>query len=278
MRILITGGRGQLGRAFASLAGQHELMVMGRRDLDVSKLEARDRVAELRPDLVVNAAAYTDVDGCEADPDRAYRINALGARNLALGSEKAGAALVQVSTDYVFDGRKGEPYSEFDETAPISVYGASKRAGEIEAARICRRTFVARTAWLFGAGGSNFVTRMLELAEERPQLEVVQNEVGCPTHCADLARAILALAETDAYGTYHLVSEGWCSRYAFARAILDAAGKPDYPIIPVDHFSRSAATPAFAPLRNFSAAELGIRLPAWQDALANFLASHIERA
>jgi dTDP-4-dehydrorhamnose reductase len=277
LRILITGGQGQFGRALARRAAGHEVITLDRQDLDISHPSARAIIAEARPDVVVNAAACTDVDGCEVDPDRAYRVNALGARYVAQGSERAGAALVQVSTDFVFDGLKGEPYWEFDATAPISVYGASKLAGEEMALAACRRTYVARTAWLYGLGGRSFVSNMLELSERLPRLSVVDNEVGCPTFCDDLADAILALVATEVHGTYHLVSEGWCSRYDFARAILDEAGKPQYPIEPIDHYPRKAAPPGFAPLRNFAAAELGIQLPRWQDGLRRFLDAHLAR-
>ena len=277
MRILITGGGGQLGRALKRLATQHEVLAPARSELDIAAPAARDLVAAARPDLVINAAACTDVDGCEHDPDLAFRINALGARYVALGAERAGAALVQVSTDFVFDGRKGAPYLEFDATAPLSVYGASKLAGEAAAREACSRSFVARTAWLYGLGGRSFVTSMLDLAERRPRLEVVEHEVGCPTFCDDLAAAILRLVETDVPGTYHLVNDGWCSRHDFARAILDEAGRPDYPIDAVDHFPRVAETPGYAPLRNFAAAELGVVLPGWRDALGRFLDAHLGR-
>ncbi len=277
-RILITGGGGQLGRAICRLASEHQLLVLDRDELDISRPDARQRVAEARPDLVINAAAWTDVDACEADPERAYRVNALGARYVASGAEDAGARLVQVSTDYVFDGQKGEPYWEFDSPAPLSVYGASKLAGERAARRACRRAFIVRTAWLYGLGGRSFVTRILDLAGERPRLSVVESEVGCPTFCDDLARAILELAARDQPGTYHLVSEGWCSRYEFARAILQEAGLTDVPVDPVDHFPRAARPPGYAPMRNFAAAELGIVLPHWRDGLRRFLDAHLERA
>jgi dTDP-4-dehydrorhamnose reductase len=270
MRILITGGQGQLGRALVRRAGGRDVLAPGRVDLDVTAPDCARLVSSERPDLVVNAAAMTDVDGCELDPDQAFRVNALGARNVALGAARAGADLLQVSTDYVFDGSKGEPYWEFDPPCAISVYGASKVAGEQLVGLVNDRAFVVRAAWLYGLGGDNFVTRILALAEERPELSVVHNQVGSPTFCDDLCDAILALAETRAYGIYHLAGEGECSRYEFARAILDAAGRPDFPVEPVDHFARAASPPTYAPLRNFAAAELGIRMPSWQEGLRKF--------
>ncbi|RIL11429.1 dTDP-4-dehydrorhamnose reductase [bacterium] len=277
MRILIVGAGGQLGRALrrralgrADLARGHGVVACGRGEMDVTDLGVRDAIAAAEPDVVINAAAMTDVDGCERDPDEAFRVNALGARNVALGAALAGADLVHISTDFVFDGGKGDAYWEFDRTAPISVYGASKLAGEEWVGRVHDRVYIARTAWLYGIGGRNFVTRILDLAAERPSLEVVDNEVGNPTFCDDLADAVLALVHTRAYGICHLVNEGACSRHAFARAILDLAGRPDYPIHPVDHYPRLARAPSYAPLRNFAAAQAGVRLPPWQDGLARY--------
>lgn len=276
MRIVIAGGSGQLGRAIAvrssAVAPEAEVVALGRSEADVAALACVAAIRDARPDVVVNAAAMTDVDGCERDPDAAFRANALGARNVALGAQAAGAALVQISTDYVFDGAKGEPYWEFDAPAPISVYGASKRAGEELARAACARTYVVRTAWLYGLGGRSFVTRILDLAGERDELAVVDNEVGNPTFCDDLADALLVLVQTGAYGTYHLASEGHCSRYDLARAVLDRSGRPGYPLRPIDRFPRAARPPAFAPLRNFAGRELGIVLPSWEEGLDRFFA------
>jgi dTDP-4-dehydrorhamnose reductase len=269
-RILITGGEGQLGRALARRAGDYSVTTMGRAALDVTDWAAAAAIAAAKPDLVVNAAAMTDVDGCEDDPDRAFAVNALGARNVALGAARVGADLVHVSTDYVFDGTKGEPYWEFDSPRPISVYGASKLASERLVAAAYRRVYVVRAAWLYGLAGRSFVTGILTLARQEPELAVVHNQVGSPTFCDDLADGILALAGTGAYGTYHLAGEGACSRFEFARAILDEAGQDDYPLRAIDHFERPAQPPAYAPLRNFAAAQLGIRLPPWRDGLRRF--------
>ncbi len=240
MRILIMGAGGQLGRALVRRAGGHDVVPLARTAADIADLGVVARMADLAPDVVVNAAALTDVDGCEADPDAAFRVNALGARNVALGAARAGAALVQLSTEYVFDGAKGAAYWEFDRPCPISVYGASKLAGEELARSVHARTYIARTSWLYGLASSNFVTKILALAGERPDLAVVDNEVGSPTFCDDLADAILALITTGAFGTYHLANEGECSRYEFARAILDQAGRPDYPLAPTDFYPRLA--------------------------------------
>ena len=270
MRILITGGNGQLGRAFARRIDGHLVEARDLPDIDICDLGLCGIVAELRPDLILNTAALTDVDGCERDPDAAFAVNALGARNVALAAARIGADLVHFSTDYVFDGRKGEAYWEFDVPTPINVYGASKLAGEQMVQAVWARTFIVRTAWLYGLGGRSFVARILQLAGEKPALEIVDTEYGSPTFCDDLADATFALATTGAYGLYHLGGEGQCSRFEFARAILDAAGRADYPLSRTAHYPRVARPPTYAPLRNFAAAQLGIRLPPWREGLARF--------
>lgn len=270
MRILVTGGTGQLGRALRRRAEGHTIYAADRAQLDVSAPESIDRIREAAPDAVVNAAAMTDVDACEEDPDAAFRVNALGARNVAVGASLAGAPVIQISTDYVFGGDKSSPYWEFDAPSPLNVYGASKLAGEDMTRAVHREHFIVRTAWLFAHDGRNFVTRILDLAKERPYLEVVDHEVGSPTYCDDLADALIKLLDTRAYGVVHLVNEGWCSRRTFARAILDRAGLGDYPIRPVDHFPRPARPPSYAPLRNYVGAEAGVSLPSWESALDRF--------
>jgi dTDP-4-dehydrorhamnose reductase len=272
MRIVITGADGQLGRALRRRALGHDVVALGRGAADVADASVADVIARLAPQVVVNAAAFTNVDACEVDADKAFRVNALGARNVALGAARAGAAVIQISTEYIFDGRKDSAYWEFDAPAPISVYGASKLAGEQLAWQVCDRVYVARTSWLYGLGGANFVAKILALADQRPELAVVDTEVGSPTFCDDLADALLALAATDTYGTYHLVNEGACSRFELARAVLDHAGRGDYPLMVTDSYPRLARPPAYAPLRNFAAAGLGIQLPPWADALGRFFA------
>jgi dTDP-4-dehydrorhamnose reductase len=271
MRILITGADGQLGGALSRRAVGHSVVALELVHLDIcDPAETRRQITAARPDVIINAAAITDVDGCERDPDTAYDVNALGARNVALAASAVGAALVQVSTDYVFDGTKGVPYWEFDVPSPVNAYGASKLAGEELVRAVHNRVYIARTAWLYGVGFRNFVTKILGKAARESELSVVDNEVGSPTFCDDLADAILALAATGVYGTYHLTSEGECSRHEFARAILDGAGRPGYPLRPVDHYPRMARPPAYAPLRNFAAARLGVVLPAWREGLQRF--------
>jgi dTDP-4-dehydrorhamnose reductase len=270
MRVLVTGGDGQLGMAIARRWRQHSVIGASHDELDITRDDAARRVVELGPELVINTAALTDVDGCERDPDAAFRVNALGARNVAVGAARAGAALVQISTDYVFPGDSDRPCWEFDRPGPVNVYGASKLAAEDLVRMVHDRVFVVRSAWLFGIEGQSFVTRILERADRSEPLEVVDDEVGSPTFCDDLADALERLVATRAFGVHHLVSEGACSRLEFARAILNQAGRFDTPVRPTSAFPRVAPRPKYTPLRNFAAAELGIRLPGWETGLARY--------
>ncbi len=268
MRIVLTGASGQLGQSLARRLTEPEVFGISFPDYDIGEPAIIPLIAGSRPDVVIHAAAMTDVDGCEHNPELAYRINGLGTQHVALACQQSGAPMGYISTDYGFDGQKQAPYWEYDAVNPISVYGASKLAGERWVEALLDRYYIVRTAWLYSHNGPNFVARILQLAEARPELSMVTNEVGCPTFSDDLATAILKLIEHPLYGVFHLVSEGYCSRYEFTRAILDRAGKPDYPLRPVTEYVRLARPPAFAPLRNFRAAiQLGIRLPTWQEAL-----------
>jgi dTDP-4-dehydrorhamnose reductase len=268
MRIVITGALGQLGRALQEVLEGLDLLLVDLPEHDVTDPRIAGTIAEFQPDLVVHAAAMTDVDGCELDPDSAYRINALGTRNVAVACQTCHAAMLYVSTDYVFDGTKGGPYLELDEPNPVCVYGRSKLAGEVFVRDLLTRYYIVRTAWLYGHGGSNFVTKIAALAEERGELSVVTNEVGSPTYARDLAEAIARLIEYPLYGVYHLVNVGSCSRYEFAEKILEFTGQSRVTLRGVERYERPAAVPANAALRNFCAAtQLGITLRPWQEAL-----------
>jgi len=215
------------------------------------------------------------VDGCARDPERAYRVNALGTQNVALACAEAGAAMVYISTNEVFDGEATEPYREWDPPHPINPYGRSKAAGEWFVRHLLTRFYIVRTAWLYAPGGRNFPHRIIQLADERGALRVVTDEVGNPTYAPDLAEAIAALIRTDAYGVYHLTNAGYCSRYDFAREILRISGREHVPVEPITlaEFQRASTPPRFAPLANTAAAALGITLQPWQEALAEFLKS-----
>jgi len=269
VKILLTGARGQLGLALtAALAGHHVVGTDSKR-LDVTNLEAvRAAMEAEQPDLVVNCAAWTDVDGAEADPQGAFRVNALGPRNLALATRTCGSALLQVSTDYVFDGESDRPYCEFDETHPLQVYGRSKLAGEDAVRTYNERHYVVRTAWLYSTTRKNFALTMRSLAE-REEVRVVADQFGSPTYVPHLAAGIARLVETEAYGTWHLAGRGQASWFDLARALYGALGIAT-PVQPVStpEFPRPAARPRFAPLATVQSPE--IRLPAWEEGVRDF--------
>jgi len=289
MRVLVTGGRGQLGVALGQALAGHEMLLASRPELDVSSFSSVLAVVDaFRPDAVVHAAAQTDVDGCERDPDTAYRVNTLGTQNVALACRRVGADLVAVSTDYIFDGRKGEPYLEFDEPNPISVYGRSKLAGERLARTLHDRVYIVRPAWVFSGIGKSFVKTILGLGATRAELTIVSDELGTPTYAPDLAQAIVALLRTGRYGTYHLVNDagsaGGCSRFELASETIRRAGLPTA-LRPVSsaEYLREHPLPARRPLdsrlRNFAAAEaLGVRLRPWTEAVAEMVAGLVDSA
>jgi dTDP-4-dehydrorhamnose reductase len=281
MRILITGHKGQLGRALYAGLADHTLAGCDLPELDVTDRAAIGAaVADFAPDVVIHAAAWTDVDGCARDPERAYRVNALGTQNVALACAACDAVMAHVSTNEVFDGTAAEPYQEWDTINPINPYARSKAAGEWFVRHLLTRFYIARAAWLYASGGRNFPHRIVELADDASTsstrggaLRVVTDEVSNPTYAPDLADAIAALIQTDAYGVYHLTNAGYCSRYDFACEILRVSGREHVPVEPItlDEFRRASTPPRFAPLANTAAAALGITLRPWQDALEDFL-------
>jgi dTDP-4-dehydrorhamnose reductase len=276
VRVLITGGAGQLGRDLAEALGP-SAFALDRLDCDVATFGSIEAaVARVKPDAIVNAAAWTDVDGCEVDPVRARLVNALGASNVA---RAAGDALVvQISTDYVFDGRAQRPYTEADATNPLSVYGASKLEGEVKAAD-ARRWAVVRTAWLYGAGTRNFVASILRAARTRDRLSVVDDQVGSPTSTPDLALALIELIDRGATGVLHGVNAGECSRFAFARAIFEEAGLDPRRVdaVSTDAMPRPAVRPAYAPMEGVAWRAAGLpALRPWRDALHDVVPGVLE--
>lgn len=274
VRILITGANGQVGQALvAALRDEHQVVAATRPDFDLSSFVIVDRIAAARPDLVIHAAAWTNVDGCARDPDLALLVNGLGTRRVALACQQLDIPLVYISTNEVFDGRSDMPYSEFDRPNPINPYAFSKWAGEQAVTQLLRKFYIVRVAWVFG-GERNFVRTILRLAEERPELAVVDDEIGNPTYAPDIADAVRQLIGIPAYGVYHFVNEGHCSRYDFAREILRANGTEHVAVRPIKlaEFRRDSTPPAFGALRNvIGRHDLGISLPSWQDALDRFL-------
>ncbi len=275
MRIAVTGAAGQLGAAFlAALNPEHSIIPLDRSTIELGDPSTADRIAATRADLVIHPAAYTDVDGCARDPERAYRINALGTQYVALGCRRISAPLVYISTNEVFPGDANTPYSEYDPPRPINAYGRSKWAGEQIVRELLASFFIVRVAWLFG-GPRNFVQTVLRLAANPPAagLRMVADEIGSPTYAPDVAAAVARLITTDRYGTYHLVNAGHCSRYDFCRAILDRAGYADLPVTPIAlaDFQRASTPPASTPLANLAGTALGLELRPWEDALETFL-------
>ncbi len=274
MRILLTGHKGQLGRTLLPLLAEHEVQGVDLPDQDITdRTDFTALARSFAPDLILHPAALTDVEGCARNPALAYRVNGMGTQNVALAAAEVGAELLTVSTNEVFDGSATEPYREWACRNPVNAYGHSKLAAEWYTERLLTRFYIVRTAWLYAAGGRNFPHRIIELADERGQLRVVTDEVGNPTYVVDLARAIVQLIETHAYGVYHLVNEGAASRYEFAREVLRLSGREQVPVEPISRseFQRASTPPPYAPLANHAAAALGIRLRSWQEALAEFL-------
>jgi dTDP-4-dehydrorhamnose reductase len=260
--IHVVGAGGMLGQDTVRAAGG-AAVALTRAELDVTDAAAvREALAGA---TVINCAAYTDVDGSEGDPVSAHAVNERGARNVAEAAER----VLYVSTDYVFDGTKGEPYVESDPTAPLQEYGRSKLAGERATAEANPNHLVVRSSWLFGAGGENFVATMLGLAGERDELRVVDDQVGCPTFTGHLAEALVALAQRDERGILHAAGTGSCSWFEFARAILERA-EIECTVQPctTDEFPRPARRPAYSVLGSERA---GPSLPAWQDGLDAYL-------
>jgi len=274
VKLLVTGAGGMLGRDVVLAAGNagHDVVGFGHGELDVADEVAVGAKFELeRPDVAINCAAWTDVDGAEEHEEEATRINGAGAGNVAAAAASVGASVVQVSSDYVFDGSKGAPYVETDQTAPLSAYGRGKLAGEEATRAANKRHFVVRSAWLFGVGGGNFVETMLRLAADHGEVLVVRDQVGSPTYTWHLAYGIVRLIEGVEYGIHHMAAAGACSWYEFAREIFDQA-KVECKVMSAttDMMSRPARRPAYSAL--VSQREHAIELPSWQDGLAAYLA------
>jgi len=275
MRIAITGHRGQLGSALQAAFADHELLGLDLPEHDIGNGPALTQTLRaFAPDVVLHPAGYTDVDGCTRDPDRAIHVNGLGTQNVALACQRCDAVLLYISTNEVFAGDRTAPYLEYDPPRPINAYGYSKWVGERYVEQLCRRFYIVRISWLFG-GPRSFVTKIVDLSKQRPELTIVDDEFGCPTYAPDLAAAIKQLIASGQYGIYHLVNEGACSRYEFAREILRVVGQDSFPVRPIQlvDFQRDSTPPPRAILRNLAGAALGIRLRPWQEALTEYLQS-----
>jgi dTDP-4-dehydrorhamnose reductase len=281
VRVLVTGAGGQLGLDLLDAFAGQEVVGLTHADLDVADEPAVwAAVRDHAPDLVVHAGAWTDVDGCEDDPERAHRVNALGSWWVARACEAAGAAMVMVSTDYVFDGEGGAshggdaaPYTEFQSIDPLNAYGRSKAAGEQLVRQTLPAHYVVRTAWVCGARGKNFVRTMLRVGHERGEARVVDDQLGSPTFTRDLAAAIRELAVTGRYGTYHRTNRGTCSWYELAAATYELAGiEVDLQPMSSDQLDRPAPRPAYSVLSDRHSVSSGLApLPHWREGLRDLL-------
>jgi len=270
--ILVIGANGMLGRDMMALIGAAARGV-DIDEIDITSLESTERVIRtLKPETVINCAAYTDVDGCETNVETAMQVNGEGVAHLALATREIGARLVHVSTDYVFDGSKGTPYVEDDAPCPLGVYGESKLAGELNAG-FNPDHLIVRTQWLFGLHGKNFVETMLRLAVEKDEIAVVDDQVGSPTWTVDLAQAVLALLKSGHRGIYHAANAGFCSWNGFAQAIFEEAGLPvKVHGMTTDELNRPARRPLYSTLDcSKLEQDAGFRLQPWRSALKTYL-------
>jgi dTDP-4-dehydrorhamnose reductase len=273
VRVLITGGRGQLGRALADALANDEVAAPGRDELDVTyEKRVRETILDFTPAVVIQAAAWTDTAACERDPDRAMLVNAEGAAHVARACRDTGSAMLYVSTNEVFDGQKRQPYHERDLPNPINVYGHSKLEGERRVQALLPHACIVRTSWLYGAGRDSFPERVLAQASLGGPLKLVTDEVASPTFTVDLARAIVRLVHVGAMGTYHLTNSGACSRFEWAEELLRVAclSVPIEAVTQAD-YGAPYRKPASSALANTRAARLGITLRPWQDALAEHM-------
>ena len=275
MRTIIFGSKGQLGRDLMQVfrkAGEVKGYDLPEVDI-ANELAVQPLVANFAPDLIVNAAAYTNVEQAEDDLENAFRVNEIGARNLSEIAAYRKIPVLYYSTDYVFNGTATRPYQPEDPTDALGVYGKSKLAGEVATRRSNPYHFILRTAWLYGPGGNNFVEKILQVAQNRPELKVVEDEVGSPTHTLDLAEASLALAKSGKYGVYHVVNRGQCSRYEFAKEILQlAAMNTAVTPCPATEYPTKAPRPAYSVLdTSTTEAITGAPMKTWQEALAQYM-------
>jgi len=282
MKILVTGANGQLGTDLCKALQEFNVMSLTHNDIEIGNLSSvRQVFSEYQPDIIINTAAYVRVDECETNQDKAFLVNALGARNVAVIAQELGAKLIHISTDYIFGGEAGlrtTPYTEFDRPVPISVYGKSKLAGENLVQHLCTKYFIIRTSVLFGIAGAsgkggNFVETMLRLAWEQDELRVVNDQVFSPTYTKDLAKKIVELIDTEYYGIFHITNKGVCSWYEFAKEILNMAGLKTQ-VIPVtsDQYPTPAKRPRFSVLDNYHLRLLGMDdMRPWQEALRDYM-------
>lgn len=276
MKILVTGAGGQLGVDVVNfLASNHEVIGLNRHRLDIANLDrVINTVKEVRPDIIINTAAYTNVDECEKNIDLAYKVNSIGAKNLAIAALESNSQLLHISTDFVFDGEKSSPYLECDITNPINIYGKTKHQGEDMVKEICQRHYILRTSWLYGKNGSNFVKKMLELSESNKTLKVVDDQIGCPTYTKDLVNVIELVITNQAYGTYHVSNNGECSWNTFARKVFELTARKDIAVKKIlsSELNRPAKRPKYSVMKNYMLElQFDYKMRRWEEALSEYL-------
>lgn len=281
MKALVTGATGQLGSDVVTILSNngHDVLACDRNEMDITNLDQCQQViGQYLPDVIIHCAAYTAVDAAETDIDGVYTVNAVGTRNIAVAAESHGSKLIYISTDYVFDGTGAEPYHEYDNTNPQSIYGKSKRAGEVLVQSLTSRYFIVRTSWVYGIHGNNFVKTMLRLGLEKTSLKVVHDQKGSPTYTVDLAHFLLVLMQTGKYGVYHASNSGACTWYEFTQAIFEEARQLGINIIAepapcsTAEFPRPAHRPANSVMEHLSIRTNGFQdLRPWREGLKEFL-------
>lgn len=277
MKVLIIGSEGMLGQDLVDiLSRENEISTTTIDTLDITDIEKTIfTVKNINPDVVVHAAAFTDVDGSESNPDLAYKVNAIGTRNVAVACHESDSALVYICTDYVFDGTKGSSYQEYDQTNPLSVYGKTKHTGEIYIRDILNKFYIVRTAWLYGYNGPNFVTTMLNLAKKMDSISVVSDQIGSPTYTVDLSKAIAELIKKPAYGIYHITNSDHCSWYEYAQEIFKNADiEINVSPVTTEEFGSPAPRPKYSVLENYNWNMEGFpKIRSYKDALAEYISS-----
>ncbi len=276
MKVLITGGKGQLGSDLTIYLNSKnfEVISYSSKELDITNLELSLKIVkDIKPEVIINCSAYTAVDDCESNINKAYLVNAIGAKNIAIVSRKINAKLFHLSTDYVFDGKKKSPYTEYDFPNPISIYGKSKLAGEIEVINQTNDYFILRVSGVYGKYGKNFVKTMINLAKEKNEIKVVNDQIVTPTSTIEICKLISNLINTDHFGLYHATCEGECSWYEFTKYIFQLLNiKAKVVPCSTEEFPRPAARPKYSVLENFNLKLIGYNsFNNWKLAIKNFL-------
>jgi dTDP-4-dehydrorhamnose reductase len=281
-RILVIGAKGMLGRDLMSILhstfSKDEVIGWDIEEMDIRKEdESIAKIQKLRPEIVIHIAAYTDVDGCERDQEKAFAVNAEGTKHVVLAASECHSKIVYLSTDYVFDGEKEEPYLESDPPHPLNVYGHSKLKGERYVQEGVKDSLIIRTQWLYGPFGRNFVDSILRQATEKSALSIVNDQVGSPTYTLDLARAISELIQFEAQGIFHVTNSDCCTWYAFGQAILKLSGVNRVKVLPISsrELGRPAARPSYSVLScQKLKKETGLTMRSWSEALKDYLSTH----